>query len=178
MSLLDAFKQVIAIGNTVPVQQSKTTPATPVEVKLTTFTPQHSIQLKLKGMSLAAETRIIRRWEKRLQRAQNSKPSLNLQDQVVDLHQHRLYKVRTEARDTYLAYGFLKGRPYTQIENLRYRDPNWENIARMARLYGPRDPRNLMQHFEAWKQAAASSLKQRPPKKIRVRPSNQQKVSA
>jgi len=57
------------------------------------------IYLKVKILSLAEESRIIRK-ETRAAKQDSIKNGLYL---------HRVWVVRTEARVTYLAYGFLRG---------------------------------------------------------------------
>jgi hypothetical protein len=55
------------------------------------------------------------------------------------LHEHRRGPLRSEARDTHIAYGFLKGRSYRQIEDEPNDEPNWDNVARMVKKYGTND---------------------------------------
>jgi hypothetical protein len=136
--------------------------------KYTNFTAHHSVELRIKAMSLAAEARIIRRQEKRLFKAARHHPGCR--DKAEDLFWHRLDDVRPEARDTFLAYGFLKSRPYKDIEAKRYSDPDWDNIARMIDKYGMGDIRDRMQHFERWKSEAGEPAP-RLPRAKRVRPS-------
>lgn len=64
------------------------------------------IYLKIKLKSLAAEAKIIRAEEKKYQ-DQSTKQGLYL---------HRVLNVRNESRATFIAYGYLRGRKYSQIE--------------------------------------------------------------
>lgn len=83
--------------------------------------------LRVKAKSLAEEARIIRREEKR------SRGTLREQ-----LHLHRVQEVRREARDTYIAYGLIKGRTYDQIESPRKGNPaRWSRVHSMYQRYGP-----------------------------------------
>ncbi len=82
--------------------------------------------LKVKIKSLAAEAKIIRLETKRAKRA-SIKDGLAL---------HRKGIVRFEARHTHLAYGFLRGREYRQIENKAREAPDWAKVRKMIEKYG------------------------------------------
>ncbi len=81
--------------------------------------------LKVKVKSLAAEVRIIRREERR-------NPELR-----GDLARHRRDVVRKEARHSLLAYGYLRGRKLSAMEPKAHTEPNWSEVERMIRRYGP-----------------------------------------
>lgn len=81
--------------------------------------------LKVKAKSLAAEARIIRNAEQRA--------SGVIRD---ELSFHRTVPLRSEARATALAYGFVKGRTYSQMEAISYTPPNWTKIKTMMTKYG------------------------------------------
>lgn len=76
--------------------------------------------MRVKLRSLAEEARIIRNYERKLrkrwrkEKAQEKAESL--QETYGKLHRHRVVALRREARAGYLAYGFLRGRPYNTIE--------------------------------------------------------------
>lgn len=89
--------------------------------------PDDRVFLKIKLKSLAAESRIIRAEEKK-------RPGPAREP----LTQHRRGIVRKEARKTLLAYGFLRGRTREQIELRSRTHPDWSDISRMVRRYGPR----------------------------------------
>jgi hypothetical protein len=88
--------------------------------------------LKVKVSSLAAEQRIIRNLERAKLRqlratrgwaekwANNEPEKLSNYQQLDrdrnDLYNHRTWLVRRAARHANLAYGFLRGRSYNQIE--------------------------------------------------------------
>lgn len=82
--------------------------------------------LKVKIKSLAEEARIIRKETKRAK-------SVTIKN---GLALHRKGIVRTEARHTCLAYGFLRGRDYRQMEPIAYVEPNWTKVRRMVQKYG------------------------------------------
>jgi len=85
--------------------------------------------LKMKVKSLAAESRIIRAQELKLK-------GKNWCSLANPLRDHRRGPLRAEARDTHIAYGYLKGRTYRQMEDDPKTAPNLENIARMVKKYG------------------------------------------
>lgn len=101
--------------------------------------------LKIKGLSLAQEARIIKRLEK-----SRINPKL-----AASLHNHRTVDVRREARSTHLALGFLRGTTLAQMEkpyrplneghkatkNMSRSLPDWKRIEQLIRKYG-------VQYFE------------------------------
>lgn len=82
--------------------------------------------LKVKIKSLAEEARIIRKETKRA-RAISIKNGLAL---------HRKGVVRHEARHTHLAYCFLRGREYREIEHKAHEAPDWAKVRKMIEKYG------------------------------------------
>ena len=115
--------------------------------------------LKVKGLSLAAEARII----KRLEKARNSHPKLR-----ASLHLHRTVEVRNEARSTHLALGFLRGTPYTKMElplrplnaghlkskNATRTAPDWKRVEQLVLKYGQQyfdSEQDLRQKFAEFK---------------------------
>ena len=101
--------------------------------------------LKVKIKSLTAEAKIIRLEEQRA----NPKT-----DMRANLLHHRRHVVRPETRASLLAYGFLRGREYKQIEQTRRTEPDWKRVQKMIEKYGSGDQRDLMQQFSEWKEAA------------------------
>jgi len=96
--------------------------------------------LKIKVKSLAAESRIIRSQELKLK-------GKNWCHLARPLQVHRRGALRAEARDTHIAYGYLKGRSYSQIEATVNRPADWDNIARMVKKYGNT---GLAEKLEDW----------------------------
>jgi len=84
--------------------------------------------LKVKIKSLAAEAQIIRHEERRsagLRRA--------------SLCEHRRGIVRREARSALLAYGYLRGRLYPELERSNRPNrpgPDWATVERLVKKYG------------------------------------------
>lgn len=98
--------------------------------------------LKVKIKSLAAEAKIIRREEKRYPGGHAVR---------IGLYLHRIHEVRDESRSAHLAYGFLKGRTYSQIEQGARKTPDWSRIERLIHKYGEGDMREINQRFAEWK---------------------------
>ena len=84
--------------------------------------------LKVKVKHLAAEARIIRREEQ--------KTHGYLRE---SLHLHRVYTVRKAARSAHIAYALVKGRTYEQLEKNPSTEPDWDDINRMIKTYGPKE---------------------------------------
>lgn len=81
------------------------------------------VYLKVKLKSLMAEAKIIRTEEKRNKYHRNG------------LALHRRTILRNESRHTFLAYGFLRGRTYQQIEKSQ-RPADWDKVRKMVEKYG------------------------------------------
>jgi hypothetical protein len=108
---------MIAINNNLNTKG----PAQP-QVKRNTWDGRLFLKVKLK--SLAEESRIIRKEEKRNVGFRNA------------LRTHRVGIVRSESRATLLAYGFLRGLHYRQIENGSKGSPDWKKVEAMVKKYG------------------------------------------
>ena len=154
-------------GRTVP--ESSRSSAAPAEVTqaaplsgpgpaLPAVSPERDrrLFLKIKLKSLAAEARIIRREEHRVPPAQRGLHS--------QLHAHRTGIVRSEARHTLLAYGFLRGVARHRIEAAPALPPDWPKVEAMVKKYGlPGGPRTsddaagaaLLDRLRHWRLAPA-----------------------
>lgn len=108
-----------------------------------------AIFLKVKVKSLAAESRIIRREQDRLR--SRGKIRSDRRDLFESLASHRRGVVRREARNSHLAYGYLRGVPYRAMERVAREDPDWHAIERMVGRYGPAR-HNLT--LEQWRKAS------------------------
>jgi hypothetical protein len=91
--------------------------------------------LKIKLKSLAEESKIIRKEEGRTRNKE-------LRDA---LHNHRVIDVRSEARHTLIAYGFMRGRTFAAVEPTSKRHVDWKKVEWMVKKYG-----NL-KGFNEWK---------------------------
>ena len=87
-----------------------------------------SVYLKIKLKSLAAEARIIRAQERKTKGQWNATRE--------SLYRHRIDVVRKVSRETHLAYGFLRGRTYEQMERSCYSPPDWKAVEKMVEKYG------------------------------------------
>ncbi len=123
--------------------------------------------LKVKIKHLGAEARIIKeekdKWLKKAARgranvAKRDGAAPNAPSNMANyLHEHRINCVRKECRDSHLAYGFIRGLRYEQVEARRYTDPNWLNVfAIIQRFYNPIYGINmsLEDRFREWKDLA------------------------
>lgn len=86
----------------------------------------NKIPLKVKIKSLAVEARIIKREE-----GKTKDPQLKN-----SLRFHRTYDVRKEARSAHLAYAFLKGFEYAQIESRCNEKPDFVRIKKLVEKFG------------------------------------------
>jgi NCAIR mutase (PurE)-related protein len=125
------------------------------------------IYLKTKIMSLAAEARIIRNLENRCERsarkaAQQNKLELvnRYRYQALGLSNHRKKDVRQESRSALIAYGFLRGKKYEQIENKTHCVPDWKRIEQIVTKYAEDDRRIIAQEFAEWKDQAEKYLEE------------------
>lgn len=82
--------------------------------------------LKVKIKSLAEEAKIIRKETKKAR-----SPSIKN-----GLYLHRIGVVRHEARHTLLAYGFLRGKTYEQLEPGCTKWVDWPKVRKMVEKYG------------------------------------------
>lgn len=104
------------------MQSNMKTTATPKDLR--TF-------LKVKIKSLTAEAKIIRREEQKARTIMQSG----------FLRKHRIFNLREEARASHIAYGFVRGRKFRQVENKTKPEDLSEgmlsNIQSMVLKYGP-----------------------------------------
>ena len=80
--------------------------------------------LKVKIKSLAAESRIIRQEERKNPHAR------------IGLAEHRRRVVRPVSRINNLAYGFIRGRSYRQMELFSRTSPNWKEVWKVIERFG------------------------------------------
>jgi len=125
--------------------------------------------LKVKSMSLAAEAKIIRNQEK--QRAKqlrhalkhNYEKAAEYHDKVRNgLYLHRVKDVRSEARASNIAYGFLRNHKYSEIERFTYTHPDWAKVEFLALKYAerssPRYNKPVEEVFSDWVYEAKSYI--------------------
>lgn len=100
--------------------------------------------LKVKIMSLAAEARLIRAEERNWPGEHDARKGLR---------KHRIRDVRREARHALIAYGFLRGRSYRQIERVAAQPPDWKRVEQLIEKFGQGDLAERRQRFATWKEA-------------------------
>lgn len=97
------------------------------------------VYLKVKIKSLSEEARIIKR-EERKHRGEWSGIASGLQ-------KHRRFEVRPESRSAQIAYAFMRGRSFCQVECNAKREPDWKRIKALVDKY---DSYQHRQGFDSW----------------------------
>lgn len=62
-------------------------------------------------------------------------------------------KARSESRSAQIAYGYLRGRTYQQIEGATKSEPDWKRVQRLIEKYGPKGQTDLEAKLQAWREA-------------------------
>jgi len=125
--------------------------------------------LRVKIKSLTEETKIIRhedrvaKWHAHAAR-NRAKQEMAEKHELhnFNLHHHRIVDIREEARASHLAYGFLRGKSYREMEHFSYTQPNWYKIEKMISKYCDQDWRTVGQRFAQWKDEALCGIKEVP----------------
>lgn len=91
------------------------------------------LQIKIK--SLAAESAIIHREERKWPRPRDTETCFVRGD----LQRHRKRDLRPELRAAQLAYGFLRGKSYKSMEATCHEVPNWNRVAKLAARFAGGD---------------------------------------
>ncbi len=149
--------------------------------------------LKIKIVSLAAEARLIRaeenRWfltadgarvSRKEQRAAAEEIPATAENRTArrlsrswlrngvhrtGLRTHRLCVVRPEARAALLAYGFIRGRRYRQIEATAVVPPNWKRVYELVQRYGL-VMADIKARFETWSAEKPASPLRATPRRV------------
>lgn len=133
-----------------------------------------NIFLKVKVSTLAAEARIIRNLERSRQKQFIKAKERGVvqhgahDDKTRSLYLHRVQLLRPTIRANHLAYGFLRGREYGQMEQFAYTEPNWKEIEKVVTRFASGDERDVQQSLAEWLEAAKKVRKQHV-KEIRKR---------
>lgn len=129
-----------------------------------------SVYLKIKGLSIAQEQRIIRRIERKRRDFLRKVDPDHQGAAVAFSERQRLYKHRMElrkiARSAHIAYTFIRTRgevPFHKIEQKSYTQPDWAEVSRLVDKYGVIDPANddiriVQQVFARWIDEAGIEL--------------------
>jgi hypothetical protein len=117
-----------------------------------------TVYLKVKIKALAEEARIIRAEEtkriKYVPRVDNRTGKTGPRVRAIkndpmrlSLRFHRITVVRSEARHSLLAYGYLRGRSYKAMEAKCFEKPAWDQVWKMIQRFGGTSTKA---DFEAW----------------------------
>jgi hypothetical protein len=91
----------------------------------------YSIFLKIKRLSLADESRRIRREEIKLKARGKASSGI-----FYDLYHHRTFKIRHSARAAHLAHAFLRGMKYSRVEHPNTKEPvPFDEVAKNLRSF-------------------------------------------
>lgn len=120
--------------------------------------------LRIKVISLAYEAKAIRKDEnyylaKARRRAAVQKSGDQAKEVYWGLRRHRIIDVRREARVSCLAYGYLRGRAYKQLEAKCYEQPDWTRVADIVRRFGDLNLKadQIKERIKQWREAANES---------------------
>lgn len=108
------------------------------------------VRLKVKIKSLEAEAKIIKKEEQKALSWPGFKGDNGMNWQYQMLYRHRLDVVRVESRASLIAYGFLRGREYSQIEQNPHQSPHWEKVRKMVSSHVGNNAEKMAM-FEEWK---------------------------
>lgn len=120
--------------------------------------------LRVKIKSLACEAQIIRKEEKHsLHRKKRVfRGRVIWRGQTSQLHHelwhHRITVVRRAAREAGLAYGFIRGRTWQQMEPTCKVEPDWQAIAKMLQKYGPTGMADRISELKTRTKAATAKV--------------------
>lgn len=110
--------------------------------------------LRVKIKSLAAEAGIIRSEEQRHPGSSSTRSGLR---------EHRVGIVRREQRSSLLAYAFLRGRQYLEVETKAKAPPCLKRVAKLAWSFGPGYNREAISSaVEAWLASRAEPCGRQP----------------
>lgn len=108
-------------------------------------------EMRIKVKSLAAESAIIKKDEKAYLNAARKHKDPYRKGKAFGVYEalseHRRHVVRRAARETLLAYGYLRGRDYRRIESKAHHHPRWESVYAMVKRYGSREQ---LRDFPNW----------------------------
>jgi len=91
----------------------------------------------------------VARLEKKLLRARARANDTTVRGIFWGLRNHRTNEVRKEARSSLIAYGFLRGLRYHQVEQSN-KPVDWDRVEALIKKYGEDDIRERMQRFSEW----------------------------
>lgn len=112
--------------------------------------------LKIKLKTLADEAKHIRKEEQKALKSarwlrSKQEDYHGMHELWYSLRRHRTWDVRRAARVNGLAYGYLRGREYKEMESRARQEPNWKDIKRLIDRFGGEQEGRP---FEKWKAKA------------------------
>lgn len=124
--------------------------------------------LKVKVFTLAAEMTYIRRqeekWKNRARYARSKVRDTTYQDNAFWSHRYHRVGLKEDARSSHLAYGCMRGVPYSRMEGMCYgplkgygsSEPDWKSIEGMVERFSKDEtsPQVFMQSYSEWVEAA------------------------
>lgn len=115
----------------------------------------YSTELKIKRLSLVAESRIIQAEERRImlkaaKRAADGKKADRLARCVGSIRSHLVNVVRPEARAAHLAHAFLMERPYASVERSCKVPPNADAVLRIVSTFSYRLKAAVKPEIDRW----------------------------
>lgn len=127
------------------------------------------LYLKIKISSLTEEARIIKAEERRQKAYSRSANGEDRRERskryLLGLKEHRRRDVRDEQRATLLAYGYIRGKSYLEIEGRNCSSsPQWDRVTAMVSKYGERYTTEEAARLKAWIADAVASRKAQPVK--------------
>ena len=96
----------------------------------------------------------LARIAKKLARSQAILANPNAQARLAGLQSHRKNEVRSHARSSYLAYGFLRGVDYARIETNARFAPDWMEVKRLIEKFSEEGSQAWEQRFTDFKIAS------------------------
>lgn len=124
-------------------------------------------ELRVKIKNLGDEARTIRKEERGYLTAARSDAKANRPTYAENrsaygrLRTHRIFDVRIEQRATLVAYGYLHGKAYRQIEREPHwlkapysrPGPDWTKVTAMIAKYQGGDKKVIFEQLKAWREA-------------------------
>jgi|GEM_PF-5783179 len=115
------------------------------------------VYLKMKIKSLTEEARIIRVEERKYLGHGRKAAGRNVAVEHVAAHygtynalrSHRVREVRSEQRCSLLAYAYIRGKKYAQIENKPARAPDWKRVSQIVKKFA--GEKAASEFYEVWR---------------------------
>lgn len=122
------------------------------------LTPKQAEHLKRwenhvdKTMSPEAASQVI--GAAQAERMQRRALKARLRSMVLKRRAYHRETDRVETRAVQIAHGFLRGRPYAEMERICYTRPNWDRVSILVHQHPIGEFGSFLQGFEQWMQTA------------------------